>query len=56
MKKHVLTRRQFAARCAAFGLAFPALGSAVAARANVPGAGSGRRLGAGRTAKTVALV
>jgi len=43
MKKHVLTRRQFAARCAAFGLAFPALGSAVAARANVPGAGSGAR-------------
>jgi diketogulonate reductase-like aldo/keto reductase len=33
MNRHWLNRRQFAARCAAFGLAFPALGATIAARA-----------------------
>ena len=32
MSDHPLNRRQFAARCAAFGLAFPALGAAVGAQ------------------------
>ena len=33
MNKHLLSRRQFSARCAAFGLSFPALGAMTAARA-----------------------
>jgi diketogulonate reductase-like aldo/keto reductase len=40
MNKHLLNRRQFSARCAAFGLSFPALGATLAAQAaaQVPGA------------------
>ncbi|HEV8017987.1 MAG TPA: aldo/keto reductase [Steroidobacteraceae bacterium] len=39
MNKHLLNRRQFGARCAAFGLSFPALSAMIAARATaqVPG-------------------
>src|ERR1700751_2941985 len=33
MNRHSLTRREFTARCAAFGLSFPALGPTLAARA-----------------------
>ena len=33
MNKQLLNRRQFSARCAAFGLSFPALGTTLAARA-----------------------
>jgi diketogulonate reductase-like aldo/keto reductase len=33
MNKHLLSRRQFSARCAAFGLSFPTLGAMTAARA-----------------------
>jgi diketogulonate reductase-like aldo/keto reductase len=41
MNKHLLNRRQFSARCAAFGLAFPALPLlATRAAAQVPGAGA----------------
>jgi diketogulonate reductase-like aldo/keto reductase len=36
MKKHLLNRRQFSARCAAFGLAYPALTAMVAAQAAAP--------------------
>src|ERR1700722_16340592 len=45
MNKHLLNRRQFSARCAASGLAFPALSAmlAVQARAQVPGAGAGSK-------------
>jgi diketogulonate reductase-like aldo/keto reductase len=41
MNKHLLNRRQFSARCAAFGLSFPALSATFAARAaaQVPGTG-----------------
>ena len=39
MKKHLLSRRQFSARCAVFGLSFPALGTVIAeqASAQLPG-------------------
>src|SRR5437773_7995672 len=39
MNKHLLNRRQFSARCAAFGLSFPALSAMIAAQATaqVPG-------------------
>ena len=42
MNKHLLNRRQFSARCAAFGLSFPALSAMIAAQATaqVPGAGA----------------
>src|SRR5207302_1992904 len=42
MHKHLLNRRQFSARCAAFGLSFPALSAMIAAQATaqVPGAGA----------------
>jgi len=40
MNSHSLTRRQFTARCAAFGLSFPALGGLRAARAQAPAAGA----------------
>jgi diketogulonate reductase-like aldo/keto reductase len=42
MDKHLLNRRQFSARCVAFGLSFPALGAmfAAAATAQVVGAGA----------------
>src|SRR5205807_3695538 len=42
MQKHLLNRRQFSARCAAFGLSFPALSAMIAAQATaqVPGAGA----------------
>src|ERR1039457_709177 len=33
MNKHSLNRRQFSARCAAFGLSFPALSAMIAAQA-----------------------
>src|ERR1035437_5605084 len=33
MNKHLLNRRQFSARCAAFGLSFPALSAMIAAQA-----------------------
>ena len=41
MHKHLLNRRQFSARCAAFGLSFPASSAMIAAQATaqVPGAG-----------------
>src|SRR5580700_6534771 len=41
MNKHLLNRRQFSARCAAFGLSFPALSSMIWAQAaaQVPGTG-----------------
>ncbi|TLY82714.1 MAG: hypothetical protein E6K41_02760, partial [Gammaproteobacteria bacterium] len=42
MHKHLLNRRIFSARCAAFGLSFPALSAMIAAQATaqVPGAGA----------------
>jgi diketogulonate reductase-like aldo/keto reductase len=44
MNKHLLNRRQFSARCAAFGLSFPALSAMIAAQAAAqvqgPGAAS----------------
>ena len=42
MNKHLLNRRQFSARCAAFGLSFPALSATLAAQvaAQVPGTGA----------------
>ncbi|HSY46000.1 MAG TPA: aldo/keto reductase [Steroidobacteraceae bacterium] len=42
MNKHLLNRRQFSARCAAFGLSFPALSALIApqAAAQVPGTGA----------------
>jgi diketogulonate reductase-like aldo/keto reductase len=42
MKKHLLNRRQFSARCAAFGLSFPALSATLAAQAaaQVPATGA----------------
>jgi diketogulonate reductase-like aldo/keto reductase len=36
MKKHLLNRRQFSTRCAAFGLTYPALTAMVAAQAAAP--------------------
>src|ERR1700752_7936 len=41
MNKHFLNRRQFSARCVAFGLSFPALSTLIAAQsvAHVPGSG-----------------
>ena len=49
MNKHLLNRRQFSARCAAFGLSFPALSAmlAVQARAQVLGTGAGSKPAAG---------
>jgi len=40
MNKPLLNRRQFSARCAAFGLSFPALSATIAARATAQTAGS----------------
>ena len=40
MNKHLLNRRQFSVRCAAFGLAFPALSAMVPARASAQPAGT----------------
>src|SRR5437868_9694587 len=42
MHRHLLNRREFSARCAAFGLSFPALSARIAAQATaqVPGAGA----------------
>jgi len=48
MSDHPLNRRQFAARCAAFGLAFPALGAAVGAQ---PAGSAAARQAAARTVK-----
>jgi diketogulonate reductase-like aldo/keto reductase len=52
MNKQLLNRRQFSARCAAFGLAFPALGAMFARQtvAQVPGAGAASKPAA-RTVK-----
>src|SRR2546430_16234207 len=52
MNKHLLNRRQFSARCAAFGLSFPALSAMIAAQATaqVPGAGAASKPAA-RTVK-----
>ena len=41
MNKHLLNRRQFSARCAAFGLAFPALSATLAAQAAAQALGTG---------------
>jgi len=41
MNKHLLNRRQFSARCAAFGLSFPALSAMIAARATAQVLGTG---------------
>src|SRR5205807_8304496 len=41
MHKHLLNRRQFSARCAAFGLSFPALSAMLAAQATAPVPGAG---------------
>ena len=41
MKKHLLNRRQFSARCAAFGLSFPALSAMIAAPAAAQVLGTG---------------
>jgi diketogulonate reductase-like aldo/keto reductase len=45
MNKHLLNRRQFSARCAAFGLTFPALSATLAAQAaaQVLGTGAGSK-------------
>jgi diketogulonate reductase-like aldo/keto reductase len=52
MNKHLLNRRQFGARCAAFGLSFPALGATLAAQAaQVLGAGAASK----PAARTVTL-
>src|SRR5437762_8358183 len=52
MNKHLLNRRQFSARCAAFGLSFPALSARIAAQATaqVPGTGAASKPAA-RTVK-----
>src|SRR6266481_1480456 len=52
MDRHLLNRRQFSARCAAFGLSFPALSATLAAQAaaQVPGTGAASRPAA-RTVK-----
>src|SRR5690349_10396300 len=52
MNKHLLNRRQFSARCAAFGLSFPALSATLAAQAapQVPGTGAASKPAA-RTVK-----
>jgi diketogulonate reductase-like aldo/keto reductase len=41
MNEHLLSRRQFSAGCAAFGLSFPALGAMTALQANAPVPGTG---------------
>jgi diketogulonate reductase-like aldo/keto reductase len=41
MSEHLLNRRQFSARCAAFGLSFPALSAMIAARGAAQAAGTG---------------
>lgn len=52
MNRHLLNRRQFSARCAAFGLSLPALSAMLAVPANeqVPGAGTASKPAA-RTVK-----
>jgi diketogulonate reductase-like aldo/keto reductase len=52
MNKHLLNRRQFGARCAAFGLSFPALSATIAAQAVAQVLGTGATSGpAARTVK-----
>src|SRR2546430_591616 len=41
MNKHLLNRRQFSARCAAFGLSLPALSAMLAAQATAQVVGTG---------------
>src|SRR5882724_294640 len=41
MNKHLLNRRQFSARCAAFGLSFPGLSAMIAAQATAQVVGTG---------------
>jgi diketogulonate reductase-like aldo/keto reductase len=52
MNRHFLNRRQFSARCVAFGLSFPALSTVIAAQsvAQLPGAGAASKPAA-RTVK-----
>jgi len=50
MKKHLLNRRQFSARCAAFGLSIPTAMLAVQASAQAPGTGAASKPAA-RTVK-----
>src|SRR5215831_5667371 len=52
MNRHLLSRRQFTARCAAFGLSLPAVSAVIAAQATaeVPGAGAASKAPA-RTVK-----
>jgi diketogulonate reductase-like aldo/keto reductase len=49
MGKHLINRRQFSARCVAFGLSFPAMGAIIAADA------AAQTAGAGAAAKPAAL-
>jgi len=52
MRKPLLTRRQFSARCAVFGLSFPALNAMLAAQATAQIIGTGAAsMPAGRTVK-----
>jgi diketogulonate reductase-like aldo/keto reductase len=41
MNRHLINRRQFGARCAAFGLSFPALGALIGAKATAQAVGAG---------------
>jgi diketogulonate reductase-like aldo/keto reductase len=52
MNRQLLNRRQFGARCAAFGLSFPFLSAAIAAQVTAPPASAGTAAdAAGRTVK-----
>jgi diketogulonate reductase-like aldo/keto reductase len=53
MNRHLLNRRQFSARCAAFGLSFPALSAMLAAQATAQVLGTGA--GSKPAARTVKL-
>src|SRR5262245_62077902 len=53
MRKNLLTRREFNVRCAAFGLALPALGSVLTARASAQS--QGPVPASGTSARTVKL-
>jgi diketogulonate reductase-like aldo/keto reductase len=49
MNRHLLSRRQFTARCAAFGLSLPAISSVTALQAGAPAPAPGAAKTAGRT-------
>ena len=51
MNKHLISRRQFSARCAAFGLSFPALSAMIAAEAAAQVVAGAARTPAARTVK-----